>query len=201
MVTQTFHLTPAKISSPRHISVESEGGRGGERIGNYLGEGGEQEDPVGERLGPRQLDDAGDLLDGLQQHLLLRRGGRRGGSENRGGHAPAYEANRRRRDGCAELVRRRRDRAGEARSGDTVAAAALEAMAGIGGGLVAVGGGRRGWFGCGRWRGRGRGRNREVTPLRCCCHHHPPTPELFFIITLLISPKCHGLLSHSIILF
>jgi hypothetical protein len=52
-----------------------------------------------------------------------------------GGHAPAYEANRRRRDGCAELVRRRRDRAGEARSGDTVAAAALEAMAGIGGGL------------------------------------------------------------------
>jgi hypothetical protein len=99
MVTQTFHLTPAKISSPRHISVESEGGRGGERIGNYLGEGGEQEDPVGERLGPRQLDDAGDLLDGLQQHLLLRRGGRRGGSENRGGHAPAYEANRRRRGG------------------------------------------------------------------------------------------------------
>jgi hypothetical protein len=36
----------------------------------HLGQGGEQEDPVGKRLGPRQLDGAGDLLDGLQHDLL-----------------------------------------------------------------------------------------------------------------------------------
>lgn len=64
----------------------------------YLGQGGEQEDPVGERLGPGQLDGTGDLLDGLQHDLLgarLHRGCRRRRQGDRAAPARPQPA-----DGC-----------------------------------------------------------------------------------------------------
>lgn len=82
--------TPCKISSPHghtQIPVSQEEREGGRAVPTYLGQGGEQEDPVGQRLGPGQLDGAGDLLDGLQHDLLgarLHRGCRR---RRQGDHA------------------------------------------------------------------------------------------------------------------
>jgi hypothetical protein len=128
----------------------------------HLGQGGEQEDPVGKRLGPRQLDGAGDLLDGLQHDLLGTRLHRRrrcrrrrrgdhaaprrpqtadGGADGRARRARAVVAARRRGE-----VQRHGARGGLGRHGRHCRRRWLVGRAGLG---------RGGWFGSPRgwWRG------------------------------------------------
>jgi hypothetical protein len=91
---------------------------------SHLGQGGEEKDPVGERLGAGQLHGAGDLPDGLQHDLL----------QSTAPPRPHRRIPRARRAG----IRRRREKAEEAGAAAARSSDITAAPAALDGAMVAI---------------------------------------------------------------